>query len=80
MDSDSRLSDARNPTAHTHVATEISDSTDVGRELLKATLTSAKQILQIDNTNNIYIPSPPTGSPTTTYTLKVTSGNITWQA
>ena len=80
MDSDSRLSDERDPTAHTHVATEISDSTDVGRDLLKATLTSAKQILQIDNTNNIYIPSPPTGSPTTTYTLKVTSGNITWQA
>jgi hypothetical protein len=34
--SDSRLTDARTPLAHTHVATDISDSTTVGRNVLKA--------------------------------------------
>ena len=34
--SDSRLSDARTPTAHTHPASEVSDSTTTGRSLLTA--------------------------------------------
>ena len=34
---DSRLSDARTPTAHTHTAAQISDSTAVGRGVLTAT-------------------------------------------
>lgn len=33
---DSRLSDARTPTAHTHPATDVSDSTSVGRSVLTA--------------------------------------------
>lgn len=33
---DSRLSDARTPTAHTHTASQISDSTTVGRSILTA--------------------------------------------
>lgn len=35
-DDDARLSDARTPTAHTHPATQISDSTTVGRSVLTA--------------------------------------------
>jgi hypothetical protein len=38
---DSRLSDSRTPTAHTHIATEISDSTAVGRSVLTATEAAA---------------------------------------
>lgn len=34
---DSRLSDARTPTAHTHTAAQISDSTAVGRSVVTAT-------------------------------------------
>ncbi|OJF83538.1 hypothetical protein [Nocardia seriolae] len=34
---DSRLSDARTPTAHTHTSAQISDATTVGRSLLTAT-------------------------------------------
>jgi hypothetical protein len=33
---DSRLSDARTPTAHTHTASQVSDSTTVGRAVLTA--------------------------------------------
>lgn len=41
--SDSRLTDARTPTAHTHIATEISDSTATGRSLLTAANAAAAQ-------------------------------------
>lgn len=38
---DSRLTDSRTPTAHTHPATEVSDSTTVGRSVLTAATTTA---------------------------------------
>ena len=40
---DARLSDARTPTAHTHPASEISDSTTAGRALLTAATVQAQR-------------------------------------
>jgi len=40
---DSRLSNARTPTAHTHPASEISDSTTAGRDLLTAATVQAQR-------------------------------------
>jgi len=42
---DSRLSDARTPTAHAHPATEISDSTAAGRSMLTAADAAAQRTL-----------------------------------
>ena len=44
LTNDSRLSDARTPTAHTHTASQISDSTTVGRSVLTAIDAAAARI------------------------------------
>jgi hypothetical protein len=43
--SDSRLTDARTPTAHTHTASHIGDSTSIGRSLITATDEAAARTL-----------------------------------
>ena len=42
---DARLSDARTPTAHTHTASEVSDSTTAGRSMLTAADAAAQRTL-----------------------------------
>lgn len=50
---DSRLSDARTPTAHTHTASQISDSTAVGRSVLTATDATAVRTAIGAGTGNV---------------------------
>ena len=50
---DARLSDARTPTAHTHPASAISDSTTLGRALMTATNPSAIAFVRVNADNTV---------------------------
>lgn len=52
---DSRLSDARTPTAHTHPAIDVSDSTTVGRSVLTAADAAAARTAIGAGTSNLVI-------------------------
>jgi len=69
---DSRLSDARTPTAHTHTATEISDSAPVGRSVLTAASELAARTAI--GVNQALI----TESDGTTITLDIDNGGNRW--
>ena len=51
--SDSRLSDARTPTAHTQAISTISDASTVGQNLVKLTNPSAITFLQVNADNSV---------------------------
>jgi len=65
---DARLSDARTPTTHQHTATQISDSTAIGRDLMTATdAADARGDLSLNQTLN-------TGTDGLTVTFNIANG------
>lgn len=63
VDADARLSDARTPTAHTHPASEVSDSTAAGRTILTAADAAAQRTA-------LGVSPSPTGTPDGTKYLR----------
>lgn len=69
---DSRLSDARTPTAHTHTASQISDSSTVGRAVIVATDAAAARTAIGAGTSNLAL-----GTTSSTAAAGDTVGRVT---
>lgn len=78
--SDTRLSDARAPTAHTHTASQISDSTSVGRNVMTAaSMSAARTAIGAGTSSFSGAYGDLTGAPTT-YAWSAITGTPTTRA